>query len=232
MKVLVIDIGGTHVKLLASGESEKRAFASGPELTPAQMVKQTRQLCNDWSYNTISIGYPGLVIHGRIASEPQNLATGWVGFDFSDAFGRPVKIVKDAAMQALGSYQGKRMLFLGLGTGLGSALIVDGRLEPMELAHLPYRKGRTYEDYIGEAGLKRLGKRKWRKHVWAVVELLSKALEPDYVVVGGGNARRLDEPPTGVRLGDNANAFKGGFRLWQEDVATPAAETTPPPARV
>ena len=228
MKVLAIDIGGSHVKPLVSGETEKRAFASGSELAPAQMVKQIRKLTTDWSYKAISIGYPGLVIHGRIASEPHNLATGWVGFDFSAAFGCPVKIINDAAMQALGSYDGKRMLFLGLGTGLGSALIFDGRLEPMELAHLPYRKGRTYEDYIGEVGLKRLGKRKWRKHVWAVVEILSKALEPDYVVVGGGNARRLDEPPPGVRLGDNANAFKGGFRLWQEAGGKPTAEATAP----
>ena len=225
MKVLAIDVGGTHVKLLASDEVEPRKFASGPALTPDEMVAKVKRISADWNWEVISIGYPGLVVHGRIASEPRNLGRGWVGFDFSGAFGCPVKIINDAAMQALGSYEGKRMLFLGLGTGLGSALIVDGRIEPMELAHLPYRKGRSYEDYIGAAGLERLGKRKWRKHVWAVVNLLRKALEPDYVVVGGGNARRLHALPEGVRLGDNANAFTGGFRLWRESSALPSTET-------
>jgi predicted NBD/HSP70 family sugar kinase len=154
-------------------------------------------------------------VHGRIAAEPPHLGPGWVAFDFSRAFGCPVKIVNDAAMQALGSYEGGRMLFLGLGTGLGSAMIVDGRIEPMELGHLPYRKGRAYEDYVGVAGLKRLGKKRWRKHVWAVIEQLRMALEPDYVVLGGGNIKKLDTPPPGVRFGENANAFVGGFRLWQ-----------------
>ena len=216
MNVLSVDIGGTHVKLLASGETEIRKFASGLALTPGAMVKTVKRLCADWPYEAISMGYPGLVIHGHIALEPHNLGRGWIGFDFAGAFSCPVKIVNDAAMQALGSYEGKRMLFLGLGTGLGSALIVDGLIEPMELAHLPYRKGRTYEEYIGAAGLKRLGKHKWRKHVWIVISLLSKALEPDYVVIGGGNARLLDEPPKNVRIGSNANAFTGGFRLWQD----------------
>jgi len=217
MKVLSVDVGGTHVKLLASDQTEKRAFVSGPKLTPNKMVKTARRLCADWQYDAVSIGYPGLVIHGHIALEPHNLGPGWVGFNFAEAFGCPVKIMNDAAMQALGSYEGKRMLFLGLGTGLGSALIVDGLVEPMELAHLPYRKGRTYEQYIGAAGLNRLGKRKWRKHVWKVVALLSKALEPDYVVVGGGNARLLNELSEGVCVGNNENAFSGGFRLWQDN---------------
>jgi polyphosphate glucokinase len=216
MKVLAIDLGGTHVKVLASDQTEPRRFESGPSLTPSQMVEKVRDLADDWSYSAISIGYPGLVVHDRIATEPRNLGRGWVGFDFGAAFGLPVKLINDAAMQALGGYEGGSMLFLGLGTGLGSAMIVDGQIEPMELGHLPYRKGRTYEDYVGAAGLKRLGQQKWRKHVWAMVDLLRGALEPDSVVVGGGNAARLTSLPPGVRLGDNANAFVGGFRLWQE----------------
>ena len=215
MNLLTIDVGGTHVKVLASDQAEPRKFESGPSLTPARMVEQVKALTADWSYGAISIGYLGLVVHDRIAAEPKNLGRGWVGFDFGQAFGLPAKLINDAAMQALGSYEGGRMLFLGLGTGLGSAMIVEGRLEPMELAHLPYRKGRTYEDYVGISGLQRLGKRKWRKHVWAVVEILRTALEPDTVVLGGGNVKLLKGLPQGVRLGDNANAFVGGFRLWQ-----------------
>ncbi len=217
MNILAIDVGGTHVKVLASGQTEPRKFESGPSLTPAQMVDKVKNLTADWSYGAVSIGYPGLVVHDRITAEPKNLGRGWVGFDFGKAFGLPVKLINDAAMQALGSYEGGRLLFLGLGTGLGSAMIVDGRLEPMELAHLPYRKGRTYEDYVGIGGLQRLGKPKWRKHVWAVVESLRTALEPDTVVLGGGNAKLLKQLPQDVRLGENANAFIGGFRLWQEE---------------
>ncbi len=216
MNVLVVDVGGSHVKVLVSGKREPRQFASGPALTPAEMVKGVKRLTAGWPHDAVSIGYPGLVVHGRIAMEPRNLGNGWVGFDFGKAFGRPVRIINDAAMQALGNYQGGRMLFLGLGTGLGSAMIVDGRVEPMELAHLPYRKGRTYEDYVGATGLKRLGERKWRKHAWAVIDLLRAALEPDIVVVGGGNAKRLGRTPKGVRLGRTARAFTGGFGLWQE----------------
>ncbi|MFN8178404.1 MAG: ROK family protein [bacterium] len=215
MRILVIDIGGTHVKVLLSGKRVPRRIDSGPSLTPSRMVNDVKRLAADWPYHAISIGYPGVVVHERIAAEPRNLGRGWVGFDFAEAFGCPVKLTNDAAMQALGSYTGGRMLFLGLGTGLGSAMIVDGRLEPMELAHLPYRKGRTYEDYVGATGLKRLGAAKWRKHVWTVVATLRAALEPDYVVVGGGNAKRLHRPPPGVRLGKNSNAFLGGFRLWR-----------------
>jgi polyphosphate glucokinase len=215
-KVLVVDVGGTHVKLLVAGKRTARRFDSGPSMVPSEMVKGVQKLTADWSYDAISLGYPGLVVHERIAAEPRNLGRGWVGFNFQQAFGRPVKIENDAAMQALGSYQGGRMLFLGLGTGLGSAMVVDGDVQPMELAHLPYKKGRTYEDYVGERGLKRLGTRKWRKQVVEVVEMFRTALEPDYVVVGGGNALRLERLPKGVCLGDNANAFTGGFRLWRK----------------
>jgi polyphosphate glucokinase len=216
LRVLAIDIGGTHVKLLVSGKHTPRKFDSGPALTPAQMVKSIKELTKDWAYDAVSIGYPSVVVHGRIMAEPRNLGRGWIRFDFHKAFRpHPVKITNDAAMQALGSYRGGRMLFLGLGTGLGSALIVDGDLQPMELAHLPYKKGRTYEEYVGVSGLKRLGKKKWRKHVVEVVGLLRSALEPTDVVIGGGNAKKLSNLPAGVRLGSNANAFTGGFRLWQ-----------------
>ncbi len=221
MRVLVIDIGGTHVKVLATGRRQRVEFSSGPKMTPTKMVAAVRAATNGWKYEAVSIGYPGPVVHGRLLVEPHNLAHGWVGFDFKKAFGqRPIKIVNDAAMQALASYQGKRMLFLGLGTGLGSALIVDGILEPMELAHLPYKKGRTYEDYLGLAGLKRLGKKKWRHHVGQVVMQLKNALQVDYVVLGGGNARLLKQLPPGSRLGNNTNAFLGGYRLWSKTGAT------------
>src|SRR5512137_2053246 len=211
MKILVIDVGGTHVKVLASGHKKRVEIPSGPKMTPAKMVVAVRAATAGWEYDAVSIGYPGPVVHGRPLSEPHNLGRGWVGFDFKKAFGgRPVKIINDAAMQALGSYKGRRMLFLGLGTGLGSAFIVDGVLEPMELAHLPYKKGHTYEDYIGKAALKRFGKKKWRRCVADVVTRLKAALEADDVVVGGGNARFLRTVPKGVRLGANANAFTGG----------------------
>lgn len=228
MRILAIDVGGTHVKVLVSGKRQRREFKSGPSLTPSQMVQQVKGVTADWSYSAISIGYPGLVVHGQIAAEPRNLGHGWVGFDFGQAFGLPVRIFNDAAMQAIGSYQGGRMLFLGLGTGLGSAMIVEGQVEPMELAHLPYKKGRTFEDYVGEVGLRRLGEQKWRKHVWAVVEMLRAALEPDYVVVGGGNAKRLRRPPKGVQLGQNASAFVGGFRLWQSAGLVPMTRRRKP----
>lgn len=214
LAVLVIDVGGTHVKVLADGQKEPVKIPSGPTMTARQMVAAVRKATAGWKYSVVSIGYPGPVLHHQPVTEPHNLGGGWVGFDFKKAFGRPVKLVNDAAMQALGSYAGKRMLFLGLGTGLGSALIVDGVLQPMELAHLPYKNGRTYEDYIGNSGLERLGKKRWRRHVFDVVERLKNALEADYVVIGGGNAKLLKETPPGCRMGDNANAFKGGVRLW------------------
>jgi polyphosphate glucokinase len=215
-KVLAIDIGGSHVKVMCSSHSEKRRFDSGPNLTAKDMVTQVLGLTKDWDHGVVSIGYPGPVVHNHPLAEPRNLGTGWVGFDFKKAFGRPVKIINDAAMQAVGSYQRGRMLFLGLGTGLGSAMIIDRVVEPMELAHLPYKHGKTFEDYIGQRGLERLGTRKWRKEVAAVVEHLTAALEPDYVVLGGGNAPKMKELPPNTRLGDNENAFLGGFRLWEK----------------
>ena len=216
-KVLVIDVGGTHVKVLATGQKEARKVDSGPTMTPAMMVQQVKQLVKDWPYDVVAIGYPGPVGHGRPLHNPANLGIGWVGFDFHKAFGKPVRLINDAAMQALGSYQGGSMLFLGLGTGLGSALMVDGILEPLELAHLPFKKKRTYEDYVGLRGLQRLGKKKWRKYVTEVVETLQTALEADYVVLGGGNAKFLKELPKDARLGTNENAFVGGFRLWEQE---------------
>jgi polyphosphate glucokinase len=227
MKVLAIDVGGTNVKMLASGHEARRKFPSGPTLTAKQMVDEAREVAADWKYDAISIGYPGPVLDGRLLAEPHNLAKGWVGFNFEKAFQCPVKIVNDAAMQALGSYRGGRMLFLGLGTGLGSAMIIDGVLLPMELAHLPYRKG-TYEDYVGLRGMKRFGKKKWRGYVDDVVKKLVAALEPDDVVLGGGNVKLLKSMPPKCRAGDNANAFKGGFRLWEEAAAaSPPASKTP-----
>ncbi|HSP68104.1 MAG TPA: hypothetical protein VLN48_10275 [Bryobacteraceae bacterium] len=214
-KILVIDVGGTHVKLLATGHRTPLKIPSGSDLTPRKMVTAVRKAAAEWPYSRVSIGYPGPVLNGKPVSDPHNLGRGWVGFDFRKAFGHPVKLVNDAAMQAIGSYAGGRMLFLGLGTGLGSALIADGVLEPMELAHLPYKNGRTYEEYIGLRGLKRLGKKKWRRHVADVVTRLRAALGADYVVIGGGNAKFLKKLPEGARLGTNANAFRGGFRLWQ-----------------
>lgn len=223
MNILVIDVGGTNVKLLATGRTEPMKIPSGPDLTAEQMVEHVLAAVHDWEYEAVSIGYPGPVVHGKPLSDPHNLGPGWVGFDFARAFGKPVKIINDAAMQALGSYQGGRMLFLGLGTGLGSAMIVDGLLEPMELAHLPYRKGRTFEDYLGVRGLHELGKKKWREHVDKVVGQLRAALEADEVVLGGGNAKLLKDLPPNSRLGNNGNAFAGGFRLWQQNDADDGA---------
>ena len=214
MNVLVVDVGGTSVKIFATGQDERQKFSSGPTLTPETMISRVKELAGDWKYDVVAIGYPGPVLRDRPVAEPRHLASGWVGFDYQAAFGRPVKIVNDAAMQALGSFRGGKMLFLGLGTGLGSALVVDGIVEPMELGHLPYRRG-TYEDYVGLQGLDRLGKRKWRKRVWDVVARLVAALEPDDVVIGGGNAKKLKELPEGCRLSDNADAFLGGLRLWE-----------------
>ena len=225
MNVLAIDIGGTHVKILATGQDEPRKFASGPKLGPDAMVAGVKKLAKGWKYDVVSIGYPGPVLHGRPVAEPHNLAKGWVGFDYKGAFECPVKIINDAAMQALGSYEGGKMLFLGLGTGLGTAMIIDGEVEPLELGHLPYKKG-TYEDYVGLRGLEKRGKKKWRKHVADVVERLVAALEPDDVVLGGGNVKKLKELPHGCRAGNNANAFPGGFRLW-EDSPTRRERTAP-----
>lgn len=216
MQVLSIDIGGTNVKFLASNATEARRFPSGPTLTPDQMTNQLLEATKDWTYDVVTIGYPGPVNNDRALLEPRNLGRGWVGYDFAAHFGKPVKLINDAAMQALGSYEGGRMLFLGLGTGLGTTLIIDKVIAPMELAHLPYRKGRTFEDYVGERGLERLKAKKWQRAVHDVTMRLKAALVADYVVVGGGNAKKLDELPPGARLGNNANAFTGGFRLWYD----------------
>lgn len=214
MNVLVVDVGGSHIKFLVTGQTKPRKFASGPEMTAAQMVAGVRKRMGDWTCDVVAIGYPGPVSHGAPTADPPNLAPGWVGFDFESAFQRPVRLINDAAMQALGSYEGGIMLFLGLGTGLGSAMVVDGTIVPMELAHLPYRKS-TYEDYVGDASLESRGKGKWRRHVADVVALLSAAMQPDEVVLGGGNVKKLKPLPPGCRAGDNANAFLGGFRLWE-----------------
>ena len=213
MKVLVVDVGGSNVKILATGQTEVRRAPSGPTMTAQAMTEAVKRLAEGWDYDVVAIGYPGVVANDQPVTEPQNLAPGWVQFDYAGAFGRPVKIINDAVMQALGSYHKEKMLFLGLGTGLGSTLIVHGTVVPMELAHLPYRKG-TFEDYVGERALERVGKRKWRQNVFDVVARLKAALVPDDVVIGGGNVRHLNELPPGCRAGDNANAFVGGYRLW------------------
>ena len=213
MKILAVDVGGTHVKILATGQKQKREIVSGPEMTALQMVSDVKKLAKGWVYDVESVGFPGPVLHGRPVAEPHNLGRGWTGFDFASAFGLPVRVVNDAAMQALGSYRGGRMLFLGLGTGLGSAMIVNGIVEPMELGHLPYKKG-TYEDYVGDRGLDRVGKKRWRKLVKDVIERLVAATEPEDVVIGGGNLVHLNKLPKGCRAGNNAYAFIGGFRMW------------------
>ena len=215
-KILVVDVGGTHIKILATGQKTPRKHDSGPKMTARKMCAWIRGAARDWPHDVVSIGYPGPVVHGRPVREPYNLAKGWVGFDFQKALGCPVRIINDAAMQAQGSYEGGRMLFLGLGTGLGSAMIVDGAVEPMELAHLPYKHGKTYEDYLGLRGLERMGKKKWRRCVAAVVAELRAAMNADYVVLGGGNAKKLKTLPAKTRLGKNTNAFLGGYRLWAQ----------------
>ena len=213
MKILAVDVGGTHVKILATGQKQKREIVSGPKMTARQMVSDVKKLAKDWAYDVVSVGFPGPVLHGRPVAEPHNLGPGWMGFDFAPAFGLPVRVVNDAAMQALGSYRGGKMLFLGLGTGLGSAMIVNGIVEPMELGHLPYKKG-TYEDYVGDRGLERVGKKRWRKLAKDVIERLVAATEPEDVVIGGGNLVHLNKLPKGCRAGNNAYAFIGGFRMW------------------
>jgi polyphosphate glucokinase len=214
--ILVVDVGGMHVKLRIDARGPIHKFVSGPKMSPLSMMRRILKLTRKLSFDAVSIGYPGLVFHGRIAAEPHNLGKGWVRFDFEKAFGKPVKVINDAAMQAIGSYRGGRMLFLGLGTGLGVTIIIDGVVEPTEVGHMPYKRGRSFEDYVGERGRERLGNRKWRNKVNDVIEQLKFAFEADYVVLGGGNAVRLKSLPRGVRLGDNRNAFTGGLRLWQQ----------------
>lgn len=215
-RILVIDVGGMHVKLRVGAHGTIQKFVSGPKLTPARMMRQIHKLTRDHPYAAVSIGYPGMVFRGKIAAEPYNLGKGWVGYDFARAFGKPVRLINDAAMQAIGSYNGGRMLFLGLGTGLGATLIIDGVVEPTEIGHMLYKHGRTFEDFVGERGRERLGNKKWRKEVDQVVATLKAAFEADYVVLGGGNAMRLKKLPRKARLGDNRNAFVGGLRLWRE----------------
>jgi polyphosphate glucokinase len=213
--VLVLDIGGSHIKM-ATNEHATVRVPSGPKLTPRQMVSAVKRATTGWNYDRVSVGYPGVVVHERPIREPHNLGLGWVGFNFAKAFGCDVRMLNDAAMQAAGNYEQGRMLFLGLGTGLGSAMIVEGLIEPMELGHLPYRNGKTYEDYVGSRGLHQRGRAKWEKHVHRVIDALSAALEPDSVVIGGGNARLLKRLPQGVRISDNDRAILGGFRMWQD----------------
>ena len=217
MNILVIDVGGSNVKIFTSEEQERRKFPSGPDLTAAQMVEEVKALASDWKYDVVSIGYPGKVKQERIVAEPHNLGSGWLGFDFSTAFDCPVKLINDAAMQALGNYRGGSLLFLGFGTGLGSAMIVDGTLVPMELGHLPYKR-KTFEDYVGASALKRMGVSKWREDVFDVIAKLADALVPDEVLLGGGKVKKLDVLPPGCRRGENADAFTGGFRLWADDL--------------
>jgi polyphosphate glucokinase len=214
-RILVIDVGGAHVKLRVDAHGKVQKFVSGPNMDPAYMVREIRRLTRGTPYDVVSMGYPGMVLRGRIAAEPHNLGGRWVGFDFARAFGKPVRIVNDAAMQAIGSYRGGSMLFLGLGTGLGVALIIDGELEATEFGHLPYKRGRSYEEYVGEAGRERRGNRKWRQSVLDIIAHLQAAFEADYVVLGGGNAVRMKRLPRNVRLGDNKNAFIGGLRMWR-----------------
>jgi polyphosphate glucokinase len=223
-RVLVIDVGGTNLKIAGTAHRTPVKVPSGPRMTVRKMVEAVREATRGWAYDAVSIGYPGPVVDGRPAAEPRNLARGWVKFDYRRAFGRPVKIVNDAAMQALGAYRGGRLLFLGLGTGLGSALVVDGHLVPLELAHLPYRNGRTFEDYVGARGRKRMGRKRWRKHVEQVVAILRHALQAKHVVLGGGEAKDLRSLPEGARLGTNVHAVAGGLRLWEASRG-PAAHT-------
>ncbi len=220
-RILVVDVGGNNVKVAMAGQKEPLRIPSGSEMTAARMAAAVTRAVARWRFDAVSIGFPGHVKDGRPSAEPRNLGRGWVRFDYRRAFKKPVKIVNDAAMQALGSYRGGRMLFLGLGTGLGSALVAEGVVMPLELAHLPYRRGRTYEDYVGERGLKRLGKKKWARHVYKVVTLLKEGLQADYVILGGGQTKRLKKPPAGVRLGDNQNAILGGVRLWDGEKRPP-----------
>lgn len=222
MNILVVDVGGSHIKCLLTGRKEPRKFESGPDMTPGDMVKGVLAVAKGWRFDAVSIGYPGVVCNGVPVDEPPNLGTGWVGFDFGAAFSRPVKIINDAAMQALGAYVGGTLLFLGLGTGLGSALIINGVIQAMELGHLRYGHGRSYEDYLGKRGLKRLGKKKWRRKVTKVTKGFRQALLPDDIVLGGGNVKKLKHLPPQTRRGDNADAFEGGFRLWKRE--NPIAE--------
>jgi polyphosphate glucokinase len=230
LKVLVVDVGGNNVKVLASGEKVARKIPSGPALTARRMVSAVKRATADWRYDAVSIGFPGPVRDGHPVKEPVNLGRGWVRFDYARAFGKPVRIVNDAVMQALGSYRGGRMLFLGLGTGLGAALVVEGHLQPLELAHLPYRAGKTYEEFMGKRAQDRMGKKRWRRVVAEIVPRLLEAFQVDEIVLGGGNVKQIKALPRGARPGDNANAFAGGFRLWERAAARRRRAATVVPA--
>jgi polyphosphate glucokinase len=230
MKILVIDIGGTNIKVASSDNLVPIKIPSGPTLTAAQMTKDVLAATKGWEYDRISIGYPGPVVHDRPLAEPHNLAAGWIDFSYQKAFGKPLRFINDAAMQALGGYKGGRMLFLGIGTGMGSAMIFDGVVIPLELAHLPYRKDRTYEDYVGLRGLERRGVERWRKSVLDVIERLRAALICDSVLLGGGNAKLMENLPSHVTLGANRNAIDGGIKLWL-DKPDPATATNGGPAK-
>jgi polyphosphate glucokinase len=227
MKILVVDIGGTNVKMLASGHETPRKFPSGLELTPEQMVVGVLAATKDWEYEAVSIGFPGPVLCGQPMTEPVNLGPGWMGFDFEGAFRLPIKVMNDAAMQALGSYQGGKMLFLGFGTGLGATVIMDEVIEPLELGRFHYKK-HTLEHYVGDRGRKRQGRKRWQRHVEEIVERMIAALKPDDVVLGGGNVKRLKPLPAGTRAGANANAFLGGFRLWDGEAHKSQVSTAEP----
>ena len=219
MKILVVDVGGNNVKLLATGQKAPRKVPSGPDLTPARMVAGIKKAIPDWKWDVVTIGYPGVVKDGRPALEPKNLGEGWLRYNYRRALGKPVRIINDAAMQALGSYEGGRMLFLGLGTGLGAALVLEGLVQPLEIAHLKYDDGKTYEEHLGKKAQDRMGKKPWRKEVDRIVMDLYAAFQVDEVVIGGGNSKQLKEIPDIARLGSNSNAFAGGFRLWTDPLA-------------
>ncbi len=222
MRTLSVDIGGTHIKLLLEGEHERRAFPSGKEITPKGMMENIGAVSDGWSWDRVSIGLPAPIVDGKPILEPYNLGNGWVDFDYEAAFDCPTKLLNDAAMQALGSYEGGKMLFLGLGTGLGSAMVVEeNQILPMELGHMPYRKDRVFEDYLGEKYLEDKGHAKWKKHVFQAIEQLQNGLQPEYIVLGGGNTKHLKELPDGCRRGANKNAFLGGYRLWNKEATMP-----------
>ena len=223
LDVLVIDIGGTNVKVKATGHEEERKFPSGPKMTPQMMFDGVKKITKGWHYDVVSIGCPTLILKGKPLKEPKNLGKGWVGFNYEKTFGRPVKLINDATMQALGDYQGGRMLFLGLGTGLGATIIEEGVIVPLEIAHLPYKKS-TFENYVGKKAIEKRGKKKWRKEVKKIIEIFRAALEPEEIVIGGGNACLIEEVPISCRLGENSNAFIGGFRLWEHPLGKPTAE--------
>jgi polyphosphate glucokinase len=215
MNILVIDVGGSNIKILATGQPERIKIPSGRDFTPEEMVPSVQEAAKDWDYEAITIGFPGVVKHGKIAANPVNMGGGWIGFDFEKAFGCPVKIINDAAMQALGSYEGGKVLFMGFGTGLGTALVFEDLILPLEGGHLPFKQG-TFETHVGNEALKKMGRKRWTEHVYQAIAHFKRCFQPDEIVLGGGNSKLLDEIPENCRLGSNKNAFTGGFRLWEK----------------